>query len=272
MSTSDNKLDDFQKPFSQSEAKYTMTTDVLSTRCEVCRYFKQKNIYDPCLIVPNDAPWPIVGGGSCDKFEEFSVNAMTPLDELGVDEYIEETLEDEEDEDAYKVFDAVQKLFKLLRLSEADDEPMPFSGFKLIEREENTYWIGWYSNNFEDKELDIFATEGFDFFKDKVDAGLWDLPELWSMHQSYLKHGKAVKVFRIGHFYFAIGVFDDTPLAAKFIDFYRNNFVTMSHGFFYDPDFYDNNVFRRWRTVEVSSVKPGREANSHFTSLELTKE
>lgn len=243
------KLDDYHKPFAQEEAAYVMTAKELETRCETCRFFKYKNLYDPCHMLPNDAPLPIVGGGVCNLYVLMVPGtSMDHMSELNA---------------------------AMSQIPEAFNPSEP-SGFKVIKSKEKDYWLGWYSNNFEDLEGDIFSEDGLDFQNRMVSLKMWDAPDLWCMHQEYLKHGKALITFRIGHFQFALGEFDDVktnPLVKPFIKYYEENPVTMSHGFFFDPDKYTDGIFHRWRTFEVSTIKPGREANplTQFSLSEVDK-
>ncbi len=239
--TTETKLDDYSKPFKQGEVNYVMTAPSAKKRCATCRFFKHKNNYDPCLMLRNDTPFPIVEGGTCDLYNVASYSDV--VEDPGYDG------------------DAVSAAARLAMEQVDLEQP---SGLKVIKTGDKIYWIGWYSNNFEDLEGDIFAEEGLDFQNRMVSKKLWDPPELWSMHQEYLRHGKALLTFRLGHFQFALGEFDDVkenPLVEPFVKYYEENPVTMSHGFFYDPDKYEDGVFYRWRTFEVSTIKPGREAN-----------
>lgn len=279
-----SRLNDYDKPFTQDEVQYGMTASEFSQRCATCRFFKQKNIYDPCLLVRNDAPYPIVEGGYCNQYNMIP-DLISPEWVLitGDDLDIDVSGSDDDYRNSKRIvnlksiFDWV--VFKVLGnpVTEALEsvDLSQGNGFKIFKVGQVDYWLGWYSNNFEDKEGDIFAEVGFDIYNENVNSKLWPLPELWCMHQSYLKHGKALKVFRIGHFQFALGVFDDpkeNPLVPKFIKFYKENPMTMSHGFFYNEKDYRKQIFYKWQTFEVSSVKVGREANAHFTKLELLED
>ena len=53
-----------------------------------------------------------------------------------------------------------------------------------------------------------------------------------------------------------------------FRNFYKDNKVTMSHGYYYSPKHFVNGVYNRHQTFEVSTLAPGREANPFFTSLQ----
>lgn len=234
-----------EKPFAQSEVDYQITAPDLNTRCQVCRFFRQGFEHDPCLLVEN-RPLPIVSGGTCNQF--------LPLREVMLQQPQEDVLvfsigDDEDSEEEIEISSA--------------------RGFRMFGPDEMR-WIAWYSNNFEDKDGELFTTESLDFFNAMTSQGIFPMPELWSCHQAYLKHGVAERTFRLGHFQLAVGKFDDPSenvLVDRFRNYYRENRVTMSHGFYYSPALVKNGAYLRHQTFEVSTLKPGREANPFFTEL-----
>jgi len=255
-----DKLRYGQKPFSQIEVEYTLTATSYTNRCETCRFFRHGSGYDPCLIVPNNEPLPIVNGGHCNQWLETKIPEGF---------YI--TLSEVDDELASVSLDAGMA-------SDSEKVEKPFldmsqeSGFKVVQ---DRYWVAWYSNNFRDKDGEVFAESSIDNYNDKVNSGEWDAPELWMFHEENLKHGKALKTFRIGHFQMAVGIFDDpdeNPIVEPLIKYYQANPVTMSHGYFYDPAKFSDNTYYWHRTFEISTLKPGREANPYFTSLQEVNE
>jgi hypothetical protein len=99
---------------------------------------------------------------------------------------------------------------------------------------------------------------------------IWEQPALWSFHKEWAKHGQAVRTLRIGHFQLAVGKFDN-PSENQIVDPFRNYYtdypVTMSHGFYYSPKHFSNKMYGKFQTFEVSTLKPGREANPFYTTL-----
>lgn len=281
------KLMAFEKPFSQTAVQYQQTTDEISRRCETCAFFRAAEIHDPCLIVPNNVPSSILHVGVCVKWVPIE---LMPLE----DTYVEDALEDEyiEEEEMLstdlpddvtkalndsnimgEIWATIQKYLKKMQFSKPDPL-MNISGMKVIRttNEADIYYLAWYSNNFEDLEADIFSLEGIDAYNERVAKGIYPPPELWCMHEEYLKHGQGLKTFRLGHFQLVLGKFDnpsENQLVLPFIKYYEENPVTMSHGFLYDPDTYIDKVFHRFVTFETSTIVPGREANPHFTYLSL---
>lgn len=250
-----SKLDEFEKPFTQMEVHYVMTTPELATRCETCRFYRHMSRYDPCLIVPNDSPLPIVGHGYCNRFEEmYQVEASMPMH---TDEGSVLALELMMGEDAAK-----SKI-------EAEILLPDFRGFKMFGPDE-MLWLAWYSNNFEDKEGELFSYESLDYYNMMTRNNFWEQPDLWSFHTRWTRHGKAMRTFRLGHFQLAVGKFDnpqENTIVDPFRNYYHDNRVTMSHGFYYSPKHFINGVYNRHQTFEISTLAPGREANPFFTSL-----
>lgn len=147
------------------------------------------------------------------------------------------------------------------------------TGIKVLD---NNLFIGWYSNNFEDVEEEFFPTKAIDEFIERTTTGESPLPELWSHHQSFLKHGQSLKVVRMGHFVVSVGVFDNpienelvTPMKAWYGSSER---VTMSHGFEYNPALYQDKSFWEYDTFEISTLRPGLEANPYTLFLSDTEE
>lgn len=253
-----NKYDDFEKPFTQTEAGYVMTTVDINRRCETCRFYQHRSRFDPCLLLANDSPLPIVGYGYCEKYVELpqveaSILAIT---DMGAVLALELLL----GEDSLKQ----SKISSELLLPAA-------RGFKMFGPSE-LFWIAWYSNNFEDKEGELFSTESLDYYNLMTLNKFWEQPELWCFHKSFTKHGKSLRTMRLGHFQLSVGKFDDpaeNQIVDNFRNFYQDNPVTMSHGYYYSPKHFVNGVYNRHQTFEISTLAPGREANPFYTSLNL---
>lgn len=144
------------------------------------------------------------------------------------------------------------------------------SGFKLIG---DNQWLGWWSNNFEDKDKEIFSAQAIDNYVTMVKTGTVPAPELWFMHLPGSRHGVADRVFRIGHFALAIGHFEDAavnPLVTPLRKWYEQATPTMSHGYDYPRDKLRDGVYHEFVTFELSTIRPGREANP-FTSFQELK-
>lgn len=135
-------------------------------------------------------------------------------------------------------------------------------------------WIGWYSNNFKDREDEIISEYAISQYVSKVQRGEIPPPELWWLHIAGTKHGVAKNVWHVGHFVVAAGVFDSeesNPLVKRLKLWYADNEdVTMSHGFLFEPALKINNTYYAIETYEISATPHGTEANP-YTKFEVAK-
>lgn len=133
-------------------------------------------------------------------------------------------------------------------------------------------WVGIWSNNFEDKEGEIFTAKAIDDYIARVDMGITPPPELWVWHTPGTRLGQAQYVARVGAFAVAMGTFDDTPLAEKGMhSLAKHKNLGMSHGYRYDPRFKAGRVYHQFNTFELSPLPRTKAANS-YTSFEGIKE
>lgn len=142
------------------------------------------------------------------------------------------------------------------------------SGFKMID---DSHWLAWYTNNFEDKEKEIISQKALREFIDKANDGTYEMPELWFHHIEGTRHGQVEKLFLIDHFALAYGTFDDIKSNA-FVSAMKSwydsqNIITLSHGFFYEAKNKKDGVYHKIRTYEISTLPAGREANP-FTAFQ----
>ena len=138
------------------------------------------------------------------------------------------------------------------------------SGFKALN---NDNWIAWYTNNFEDKEGEIVSLKAMQESIDAANKGEYPMPELWFYHLDGTRHGQADKLFLIGHFAVAIGTFD-SEASNEFVSIMKSWYdtqdnITVSQGFFYNPDMKKKGVYNWIRTREISSLPAGSEANEY---------
>jgi hypothetical protein len=149
----------------------------------------------------------------------------------------------------------------------------PASGFKVYQTDSGPRWVGWWTNNFIDKEGEVFSLKAIDDYVDRVRAGLTPYPELWAYHIPGSKHGEAQWVGRIGHYAVAAGSFDDDALGQRAADVYARSGkkYAMSHGFTYPTTELRDGVFHQFNTFEISTL-PARAAANPFTAFEgITK-
>lgn len=149
----------------------------------------------------------------------------------------------------------------------------PASGFKVYQTEHGARWVGWWTNNFIDKEGEVFSEKAIDDYVDRVRAGLTPYPELWAYHIPGSKHGEAQFVGRIGHYAIAAGTFDDDALGQRAADVYARSGkkYAMSHGFTYPTNELVDGVFHQFNTFEISTL-PAKAAANPYTAFEgITK-
>lgn len=138
-------------------------------------------------------------------------------------------------------------------------------GFKLLNDKQ---WVAWYSNAAEDLEGEIFPRSETDAYIARLDSKEVPMPALWFWHIPGTKHGRADWVGRIGLMTVAVGHFDDTPLAQKFITHYRESEKQLSHGFLYDPTEKVGGIYGTYDTFEITTLPIGRAANP-YTQFEV---
>lgn len=164
---------------------------------------------------------------------------------------------------SYKSVEEAQQAIKAMRPEQDSGigtiEPIG-AGFKLIHG--GDLWVAYYSNAVKDREGEIFPRAETDRYIKMLNSGEWPMPELWRSHKSGTRHGEALWVGRIGLITLAIGRFDNTTIAEKYKQYYREHEQRLSHGFFFDARRKKNGVYGPYATFEISTLEPGLEANS----------
>lgn len=136
------------------------------------------------------------------------------------------------------------------------------SGFKVLE---NHRWMAWFTNNFQDRDGEVFSAKALDAYVSKVQSGQLPLPQLWTWHLPASKHGQATHVGRVGHFLMAIGTFDESKLGQKMEAFYRGQKdVALSHGYLYPLHARDKDgTYHEFVTFEISTLPRTAAANPY---------
>lgn len=162
-----------------------------------------------------------------------------------------------------KALDDLLDKFKLKR------KPDHLTDLKVV----GNHWFMSWSNNFADRDKEIFTEKAIKRYVARTDAGITPLPELWVWHVGkQVRIGEAEMVGYHDHFLLAAGTFDATPQAQKARDYYEANAhkTRVSHGYAYPPDQFDGKHYHEFNTFEISLLPRGVEANL-FTSLEGVK-
>lgn len=160
---------------------------------------------------------------------------------------------------------------KVAELFKRDDDD-ELTEFKVVG---NSFLITW-SNNFKDRDDEIFTEKAIDRYVARVDVGIVPSPEVWVWHVGKaVRIGQASIVARHGHFTFAAGEFDSDAKAQRARDYYAKpanaKKTSVSHGFTFRKDKFDGQHYHEFNTFEISLLPRGKEAN-RFTTLEGVKD
>lgn len=143
------------------------------------------------------------------------------------------------------------------------------TGFKVV----GNHWVAVWSNNFKDRDGELFPERAIDAYVRRVDTGMTPLPELWVWHAGKnVSIGSADWVGRHGHFLVAAGQFYGAEAAQTAKRYYAKHAkdTGISHGFTYPADQFDGKAYGSFNTFEISLLPRGSEANL-YTSLEGVK-
>lgn len=263
----------------QKAVNYTTVSGQVGKACAGCRWFEtygsEYSRQDECHLV-RSYPLAIEPTGLCDRYEatpEETPLTMTPMPVVIVEP---ETAED--DSEALEatgmaelktgaeksLTDRIWQRIKA-RLSTPQDDSV---GFKV----KGNHWIAWWSNNFKDRDDELFTAKAIDAYVKRVDMGIVEPPALAIWHlgeKSYI--GQAAWVARHGHSVMAAGEFD-AATKERVKAYYRKNAskTALSHGFTFPKSSFKDGVYHAFNSFEISLLPRGVEANS-YTSLEGVK-
>lgn len=268
MSEQENK--DFMRP-SQEEVGYVPLSATPAQACANCRWLVGD---DYCHLIQN-SPDSIMVTGWCNRWEarpEPPTPEPVPVvivepGEMGEMEHGKEipkapqteTAPEEEKQqppaERKSLIEPVAAWIKENLLPMLRSEEKVSAGFKAIP--DRNVWLAWWTSTTKDLENEVFAPQAIDDFIERVDKGLTPYPELWFGHMP-IRHGQAKWLGRIGQIAVAAGTFDDTPLAQKFLAWYRaqKKDIPVSHGYKYIKALKRNGVYYHFDTFEISTLHP----------------
>lgn len=141
------------------------------------------------------------------------------------------------------------------------------TGFKVM----GNHFVATWSNNFKDRDHEIFTAKAMDAYVARVDSGIVAPPALaiWHLGQK-ATIGQADWVARVGHFLIAAGKFTAAPEKVKAYYQKHAKDTALSHGFTFPAKQFDGTHYHAFNTFEISLLPRGAEANS-YTSLEGVK-
>jgi hypothetical protein len=233
-------------------------------RCETCRWFN-KDLGNYCHITTGDKD--IAPEGVCNRWE--SPEAVKAQPEVVAPEFVED---EPPSVGTVDVPAGIRSL--LIRFEKAVKDTLQRDTSPVAFKAAGNHWFTVWSNNFEDREGEIFTAKAIDRYIARVDMGVVPTPELWVWHAGKsTRIGQAEWVARHGHFVVAAGQFDDTPRAQKAKAYYLKHAkkTAISHGFTYPKTAFDGKHYHDFNTFEITLLPRGAEANS-YTALEKVKE
>lgn len=160
-----------------------------------------------------------------------------------------------------RVWNAIQSM-----LGTKDKDEL--TSFKVV----GNHWLITWSNDFKDRDGEIFTRKAIDDYINRIDMGVVPKPELWVWHIPGTRIGQAEWVDRHEHFVLAGGSFDDTPDGQSAKAYYAEHAGEkgISHGFKFSADQFDGKHYHQFNSFELSPLPLGGEANL-FTSFEGVK-
>lgn len=258
---------------SQAQTNYTPISQNPLEACSGCMFYEgnHREWESDCRLVA-DWPDPIVPNGLCDEYrvrpaepatpplpvvivEQASLGGAGSLDQSGITKGLSD-----DPSVLRRALDLMTGLTAKMLGLKAAPEPMAV-GFKLLP---DGRWTAVWSNNFKDREDEIFAYHAQDEYIERLNKGLSPMPVLMRFHIPGSTHGKATWVGRAGNFMLAVGTFDDTPLGRSFKSFYQKAGPQgMSHGFWYPVGTKVNGVYHYFDTFELTTLPPDAAANAY---------
>lgn len=235
---------------SDPSVRYMLSAGSLDRACGACRWYRGEGY---CHLVDSE-PLSITAIGTCGRFE-----ADADADILDA---LEDVVEDMIEGELPKI--SVLDLLKQALGVRAETDMS--SAFKVLE--DGKHWIGRWSNNFEDRQKQLFSEKAIDEYIGRVRAGEVPYPELWFFHIPGTRHGVAEKLWRSGHFAWAYGSFDNSDIAKKFVSHYHTTNKKsrgMSHGFWYPPSALQQGVYEKFTSFELTVLPPKYAANPYTT-------
>lgn len=273
-------------PPEQAEVNYLPLSATPGQACANCRWFKAveweedgPEVKSECHLIAS-YPEAIVPTGRCDRWEAVPEVNSNPLPVVIVDApsgdmqqgeaafVVTQTVVDAGGKSVTQIWEGLQATAAkyVRKLRQSRDELS--NGMKVV----GNAWLITWSNNFEDRDGEIFTQKAIDQYVARVDRGIVPPPELWVWHTPGTRIGQAAWVGRHGHFVMAAGEFDETPQAQAAKAYYQRHAqkTGVSHGFTFPAATFDGKHYHDFNTFEITLLPRDAEAN-RFTSLEGVK-
>jgi hypothetical protein len=256
----------------QMEAGYIPLSTDAGKACANCRFYDGD--VGMCGLIQNH-PESILATGMCQRWEappsmEAHMEAMPPTPVVIVEGSAEVKTPEPETVPKQKSIQrqVSEVLGEWLSALGYGTKSSRSSGFKVY----GNHWVGWWTNNAEDREAEWFPAKAIDDYVDRVDVGVIPQPDLWFWHIPGSRHGTAEWQGRIEHYCVAVGSFDETPTGTAARKHYTQSKArySMSHGFAYDKSHYLDGAYHQFNTFELSVLPPHVAANP-YTDFEGIK-
>jgi hypothetical protein len=183
------------------------------------------------------------------------------------DEKNESTIDAEDKEDTTK-----NPKDKLKEKPKEEAKSIDFSfGFKILS---NKRWSAAWSNNFRDKQGEIFSKKSIQDFIDRAYKGETEFPELWWKHIP-APLGQTEWMAMIDHIAVAGGAFNDAPYTQKFVENFNKKDIpedSMSHGYIYYKKDRVVGVYDRFNSFELTTGLTPQQAANDFTDFVIIGE
>lgn len=254
--------------YDQLTVQYAVPPADATKLCGSCRFYK----YEGCCHIVQAEPRLIVSAGGCNQWNERPAHSDTGQELLQVFTDISNSLRN--------VDARASKASLLQQFSEAIQRAI---GIQPAVSQVNGYkrdgdrFLGWWTNNFQDREREIIAMKALNTYVEAVKSGRMKYPELWWMHIPGTAHGQTDGLVSIGHFVLATGKYFPVENAfqeavMKWYDKMDTDGVTptMSHQFYYNPKLMVKGTYWDMSTFEISTLVPNTEANKYtsYTTIE----
>lgn len=287
MTEQENKS--MQGLITQEEAQYVPLSTSRGKACANCRWFMPNGEFGAACHIVASYPEAILATGVSNRWEavpqpvQAEVEAIPVVivepeyDELAVAQQGKAgaMLNRENKRVLQSVYEGIRGILKKAGLFEDDEDESDLEKgrFFVFKAGDSWYWKAVWSNDFKDRDDEILSRKAHDKYIARLDAQLTPLPELWYWHTKGTAHGKALWVERVGHLMLAVGKFDESEMAQKFLAHYRKSKEKygVSHGFTFPNWAKKQGVYEDYNTFEISPLPIDVAANPYTTFEEINK-
>jgi len=152
------------------------------------------------------------------------------------------------------------------KVKEKFKKPEPLPAFKLLkDADGNDRWLGYFTNNYKDKEGEIASDAAHKEYAEYLDANPDKAPLFRSWHTPGTDRESRIDFWDYDKGFFVVGGKLTSEEAAGLEKALAFTEIGLSHGFY---GVKDGNVIKRYRTFEISDLPLAKAANG-WTGLDL---